>query len=282
MTAASRHLSPSAFLSRRLERIALALVVCVPIPTLALSGLAIPLPSVVERIGASLVPWAHVASLDTDTLAASGRRGSIVLTANQRGARASEPESTGATGRTTAPAARPQASRPLASRMSAAPAARANASPTATPETAPREPATPQGDGGGTEGPSTPAPTTPAEPTGGTGTSQGGGGAVTPTPAPAPTVDDVPKREPKQDVDVKPADEPDAKPADETDGAIPSVDVTPTLPTVDTGVPDADLDLPDAPSTDLPGNVNGNGDGGVGNGNGHSNGGGASERGSGK
>ena len=49
MTADSR------YMNGRLERIVLLLVVCVPVPAFALSGLTIPLPSVVERAAAALV-----------------------------------------------------------------------------------------------------------------------------------------------------------------------------------------------------------------------------------
>lgn len=45
----------------------LALVVCVPVPALALSGLSVPLPSVVERVAAALVPFAG------DTVLGDGR-----------------------------------------------------------------------------------------------------------------------------------------------------------------------------------------------------------------
>ena len=61
-------------MNRFWERVMLALVVCVPVPALALSGLNVPLPSVVERIAAALVPFAGVATLnDETTLAASGQ-----------------------------------------------------------------------------------------------------------------------------------------------------------------------------------------------------------------
>ncbi len=61
-------------MNRFWKRVMLALVVCVPVPALALSGLNVPLPSVVERIAAALVPFSGVATLDDDTtLAASGQ-----------------------------------------------------------------------------------------------------------------------------------------------------------------------------------------------------------------
>jgi hypothetical protein len=55
------------------ERVMLALVVCVPVPALALSGLSIPLPSVVERVAAALVPFTSAAPIEDGTTLASGR-----------------------------------------------------------------------------------------------------------------------------------------------------------------------------------------------------------------
>jgi hypothetical protein len=55
------------------ERVMLALVVCVPVPALALSGLNVPLPSVVERVAAALVPFATAATIEDGTTLASGR-----------------------------------------------------------------------------------------------------------------------------------------------------------------------------------------------------------------
>jgi hypothetical protein len=55
------------------ERIALALVLCVPVPALALSGLTIPLPSVVERIAAALVPFDGGVVLEDESALATGR-----------------------------------------------------------------------------------------------------------------------------------------------------------------------------------------------------------------
>ena len=51
----------------------LALVVCVPVPALALSGLNVPLPSVVERVAAALVPFATAPTIEDGTTLASGR-----------------------------------------------------------------------------------------------------------------------------------------------------------------------------------------------------------------
>jgi hypothetical protein len=54
------------------ERLLLVLVVCVPVPALALSGLNVPLPSVVERVAAALVPFAGAAALNDGATLASG------------------------------------------------------------------------------------------------------------------------------------------------------------------------------------------------------------------
>lgn len=51
----------------------LALVVCVPVPALALSGLSVPLPSVVERVAAALVPFAGDTVLEDGTAFAAGQ-----------------------------------------------------------------------------------------------------------------------------------------------------------------------------------------------------------------
>jgi hypothetical protein len=60
-------------MSRFWERVMLALVVCVPVPALALSGLSVPLPSVVERVAAALVPFASTPTIEEDATLASGK-----------------------------------------------------------------------------------------------------------------------------------------------------------------------------------------------------------------
>jgi hypothetical protein len=65
--------SQAARVNRFWERVMLALVVCVPVPALAFSGLSIPLPSVVERIAAALVPFAGAETIEDGTTLASGR-----------------------------------------------------------------------------------------------------------------------------------------------------------------------------------------------------------------
>ena len=61
---------------RRLETIAIAIGICLPVPLLAATGLSVPLPNVVERIAAALVPWAEPAAVETAAV-----RGTIVPTA---------------------------------------------------------------------------------------------------------------------------------------------------------------------------------------------------------
>lgn len=46
-----------AYVVSRRDSILLALVACVPVPLLAVSGLAVPLPEIVQRVAASLVPF---------------------------------------------------------------------------------------------------------------------------------------------------------------------------------------------------------------------------------
>ena len=63
----------------RLETLVLAAGICLPVPLLAATGLSVPLPNVVERIAAALVPWADPVAFDAD--AAQGPSGTIVPTA---------------------------------------------------------------------------------------------------------------------------------------------------------------------------------------------------------
>jgi hypothetical protein len=65
------------------ERIFAVLGLCLPVPLLALSGLSIPLPAGVERIGAALVSWADLSADGADPLGL-GDRGSIVLASGER------------------------------------------------------------------------------------------------------------------------------------------------------------------------------------------------------
>ena len=56
---------------------------CLPVPLLALTGLSIPLPAGVERLGAALVSWADTSVEGADPLGL-GDRGSIVLASGER------------------------------------------------------------------------------------------------------------------------------------------------------------------------------------------------------
>jgi hypothetical protein len=67
----------------RWERLLAVLGVCLPVPLLALTGLSIPLPAGVERLGAALVSWADTSVDATDPLGL-GDRGSIVLASGER------------------------------------------------------------------------------------------------------------------------------------------------------------------------------------------------------
>jgi hypothetical protein len=67
----------------RWERVLAVLGVCLPVPLLALTGLSIPLPAGVERLGAALVSWAD-ASVDGADPLGLGDRGSIVLASGER------------------------------------------------------------------------------------------------------------------------------------------------------------------------------------------------------
>jgi hypothetical protein len=66
----------------RWERLLAVLGVCLPVPLLALTGLSIPLPAGVERIGAALVAWTDASVEGADPLGL-GDRGSIVLAAGE-------------------------------------------------------------------------------------------------------------------------------------------------------------------------------------------------------
>ena len=67
----------------RWERVLAVLGVCLPVPLLALTGLSIPLPAGVERLGAALVSWTD-ASVDGADPLGLGDRGSIVLASGER------------------------------------------------------------------------------------------------------------------------------------------------------------------------------------------------------
>ena len=79
MTAASYTLRASAPSARSGFRCNLALLgVCLPVPICAMSGLSLALPTAVERIAASLVPWADGVAMSANEALRTGARGSIV------------------------------------------------------------------------------------------------------------------------------------------------------------------------------------------------------------
>jgi hypothetical protein len=203
----------------------LVLVVCVPIPAFALSGLAIPLPGVVERAAAALVPWAEaVPTLDAETLAASRVHGSIILAPDE------SPTAGTTASRPARPARRAPATRRVATTAGEAPAASHGGGVTrSAPEVTPTVPSQPQGDGGGSGSTApapapTPAPTpapAPKEPTGGAGHKPKTEGPVTPDVTPTGPIPGV---DPKADPDVEPVDEPDVKPQPADDADVAPVD----------------------------------------------------------
>jgi len=73
-----------------LERTLMVLGVCLPVPLLAATGLAVPLPATVERLAVALVPWADVAALDANEALKRGTRGLIVLDRSERAATGGE------------------------------------------------------------------------------------------------------------------------------------------------------------------------------------------------
>jgi hypothetical protein len=88
--AATPSASTFAHAIRRWERILVILGVLLPIPVFAATGLSIPLPAIVERIAAALVPWADDATLLEGQAFSLGENGSIVLAPGERPATASE------------------------------------------------------------------------------------------------------------------------------------------------------------------------------------------------
>jgi hypothetical protein len=147
MTAAIAHTLPTAFrfarARARLEHVALVLGICLPVPLLAVTGISIPLPSTVERIAASLVPWAESSAPDEsgDALGAGGSR-SPEEGGVSGSAKKAESRAVGARASTgTARGSKPTAARP------GAPAERTGTRPGVTPEdhsaTAPADTTTP-------------------------------------------------------------------------------------------------------------------------------------------
>ena len=110
-----------------LETLVVAAGICLPVPLLAATGLSVPLPNVVERIAAALVPWAEPVAFESSEL--QGASGTIVPAAGETTLTAVTPQAHGslpATASRTAPGA--ASSSQADSSADAAPAAR----PTAT------------------------------------------------------------------------------------------------------------------------------------------------------
>jgi hypothetical protein len=184
MTAATYTLRASAPPARSGFRWTLALLgVCLPVPICAMSGLSLPLPATVERIAASLVPWADGVAMSANEALRTGARGSIVADREERfengGARPRVVKIVGtdATGGGTSVILLPGADAP--SLPGTTPAV-------AQPQTAPGQQA---GDAQPGEGGSTPsAPATPESPA----------PAAGPTPAPASGPTPAPPAEPTE------------------------------------------------------------------------------------
>ena len=161
----SRRALPTRLSAGRLETIVVAVAVCLPVPLLAATGLSVPLPNVVERIAAALVPWAEPVAVDAGAL--KGARGTIVPTvAEERSAgavqEAQQTISSHITPTTPAktPAAKARKAAPVVGRPVSRPVARAAAP--AAPKSSAAPAAAPTVSGGGVERPATPAPATPA------------------------------------------------------------------------------------------------------------------------
>jgi hypothetical protein len=87
MAAAYGHLTSAVarvLRGRRLERVALVLGVCLPVPVCAATGLAVPLPTAVERIAAALVPFADAAVLQANQALERGPGGSITAAPGEK------------------------------------------------------------------------------------------------------------------------------------------------------------------------------------------------------
>lgn len=176
----------------RFERIAIVVGVCLPVPLVAATGLSIPLPAVVERLAAALVPWAEAATLSQHSLAS--RSGSIVFAPGELStAELATAPSAPVAGRE-APAPTPDGARAPEDRASD-PADRSDATdddPADVPVAGPTEPTpagpsprkdqpTAGGDGPKPESGDEPGPTPDA-----TDPEPSGGGTEPPPPAPGP------------------------------------------------------------------------------------------------
>ena len=197
------------FAATRLERILLGIVVCVPVPVFALSGLNLPLPGVVERVAAALVPWADAATLDDHVVASALTPRSVVAVNEQSRSRAL----TGSSRVEPGLARRPGARASMAKVHVAAPdvPTTAGGDTSAPTEPAPAPPAEPPVDEREPDVPTTePAPDEHTAPVG-----------EPPAPDPPPAVDppvtppDKPK--PTDAADTRPVDDSDVRPPEPTD-----------------------------------------------------------------
>jgi len=87
MTAAShtsRAFAATGRTSVRWQRALALLGICLPVPICAASGLTLPLPATIERIAASLVPWADAGALSANEALRAGARGTILADPDER------------------------------------------------------------------------------------------------------------------------------------------------------------------------------------------------------
>src|ERR671911_2678409 len=110
--------------ARRVETIALAIGICLPVPALAATGLSVPLPNVVERIAAALVPWAEPGAVAAGEVP-EATRGRIVRVAGDL-APAAAPRVPGAPARSATKAQPTRAAGADAAPLSASPRGRPN------------------------------------------------------------------------------------------------------------------------------------------------------------
>ena len=103
-TPSKRVFAPRFRSAGRLETLVVAAGICLPVPLLAATGLSVPLPNVVERIAAALVPWAEPVAFESSEF--QGASGTIVPTAGETTPAAVTPQAHGslpATASRTAP-----------------------------------------------------------------------------------------------------------------------------------------------------------------------------------
>jgi hypothetical protein len=94
MTAAShtsRAFAASGRTSVRWQRALALLGICLPVPICAASGLTLPLPATIERIAASLVPWADARAMSANEALRAGARGTILADPDERSEHRVEP-----------------------------------------------------------------------------------------------------------------------------------------------------------------------------------------------